>query len=92
MKNINPTITDPGAVTEVQKEESHSHHMGHCFDYIRQALMCAGDTTLEQATVLPGRNVSTVDGWGIAHQCKRWDDMVDWTLEHHAPQDRDGIL
>jgi hypothetical protein len=27
-----------------------AHHSAHCFDYIRQALMCAGDTTLEGKT------------------------------------------
>ncbi|KIN07699.1 hypothetical protein OIDMADRAFT_16278, partial [Oidiodendron maius Zn] len=26
-----------------------SHHVDHCVDYLRQAIMCAGDTTLEKA-------------------------------------------
>jgi hypothetical protein len=47
-------------------------HVYHCFDYIRQALMCAGDLTLEwPRTEKDGRRFA-VDGWGISHQCKSW--------------------
>lgn len=48
-------------------------HIVHCFDYIRQGIMCAGDTTLES----PARRVplaaenarSPIDGSGISHSC-----------------------
>jgi Mycotoxin biosynthesis protein UstYa len=47
-------------------------HVYHCFDYIRQALMCAGDLTLEwPRTEKDGRRFA-VDGWGVSHQCKSW--------------------
>ncbi|KAH8901698.1 hypothetical protein GQ53DRAFT_835370 [Thozetella sp. PMI_491] len=39
------------------------HHTIHCFDYLRQAILCAGDTTLEGTTVYG-------EGWGSLHQCK----------------------
>ncbi|TKA79592.1 hypothetical protein B0A55_03354 [Friedmanniomyces simplex] len=47
-------------------------HVFHCFDYVRQALMCAGDMTVEwPRTEADGRRFA-VDGWGITHECKDW--------------------
>ncbi|OQO10595.1 hypothetical protein B0A48_03893 [Cryoendolithus antarcticus] len=42
-----------------------AHHAAHCFDYIRQAIICAGDTTLEGKTELGA-------GWGTSHQDKEF--------------------
>ncbi|KAE9369811.1 hypothetical protein N431DRAFT_53420 [Stipitochalara longipes BDJ] len=53
-------------------------HVYHCFDYIRQALMCAGDLTLEwPRTEKDGRRFA-VDGWGVSHQCKSWEAISDY--------------
>ena len=50
----------------------HGQHVGHCFDYLRQSIMCAGDMSMEWPRTEPdGRRVA-VDGWGIPHQCKSW--------------------
>ena len=47
-------------------------HVYHCFDYIRQALMCHADLTVEwPRTEADGRRFA-VDGWNIEHQCKSW--------------------
>ncbi|KAL1591908.1 hypothetical protein SLS60_011500 [Paraconiothyrium brasiliense] len=51
-------------------------HINHCFEYIRQAIMCAGDVALEgAATTFPGDPVSGEDlggsdGWDAKHVCK----------------------
>ena len=47
-------------------------HVHHCFDYIRQALMCAGDMTVEWPRTEEDGSRFAVDGWGITHQCKSW--------------------
>lgn len=47
-------------------------HVFHCFDYIRQALMCAGDMTIEWPRTEPDGRRFAVDGWGITHECKSW--------------------
>ncbi|RMZ33893.1 hypothetical protein D0859_01974 [Hortaea werneckii] len=47
-------------------------HVFHCFDYIRQALMCAGDMTIEWPRVEADGSRFAVDGWGITHECKSW--------------------
>ncbi|KAK7947795.1 uncharacterized protein PG986_008681 [Apiospora aurea] len=91
-----------GAKADVYGEESLSGaelkqqqmtHIGHCFDYLRQAVMCAGDMTLEGAMLLPNGEVGPagVDGWGATHQCRSWEQAVEWTLQHKAPHNHTGI-
>ena len=54
--------------------------MEHCFDYLRQGIMCAGDMSLEGVIVseekedgMQRRSGSrVVDGWGMKHECKSW--------------------
>ncbi|KAK1957580.1 hypothetical protein LY78DRAFT_726910 [Colletotrichum sublineola] len=41
-------------------------HLYHCWDYLRQAIMCAGDTTLEWK---PADDIGST-GWGYQHVCK----------------------
>ncbi len=47
-------------------------HIYHCFDYIRQALMCAGDMTIEWPREEADGRRFAFDGWGIAHECQSW--------------------
>lgn len=47
-------------------------HMAHCFDYLRQSLMCHGDMTLEWPRTEADGSRFAVDGWGIEHQCRDW--------------------
>ncbi|KAM3418124.1 hypothetical protein BST61_g6329 [Cercospora zeina] len=61
----------------------HDKHVYHCFDYLRQALMCAGDTALEKFD--PGSNVTF--GWGVSHVCKDWDALMDMAIEKAKPLD-----
>ena len=53
-------------------------HANHCFDSIRQYVMCtAGDTLLYSW----GRNVT---GDGQERQCRDWGKLRDWAKEHTA--------
>lgn len=48
--------------------------MLHCFDYLRQGVMCQGDLTLEWPRTEEdgtGRRFA-VDGWGVGHVCRAW--------------------
>ena len=47
-------------------------HIHHCFDYIRQSLMCAGDMAMEWPRTEPDGRRIAVDGWGVPHECKSW--------------------
>ncbi len=57
-------------------------HMYHCFDYIRQALMCAGDMTVEWPRVEPDGRRFAFDGWGVPHLCKDWVGRAQWISLH----------
>ncbi|KAK5701749.1 hypothetical protein LTR97_004567 [Elasticomyces elasticus] len=52
--------------------QPHDDHVYHCLDYIRQALMCAGDMTIEWPRTETDGSKFAVDGWGITHECKDW--------------------
>jgi hypothetical protein len=45
-------------------------HVDHCYDYIRQAIMCAGDMSIEGAAVLETEKERPhIDGYGTSHEC-----------------------
>ncbi|KAK3311961.1 hypothetical protein B0H66DRAFT_614226 [Apodospora peruviana] len=72
------------------EEYVREEHVYHCFDYIRQAIMCAGDTALEKARTVDGKVVRGVDGWGAGHYCRDWDVIFRWAEEHRSG-DLEGI-
>ena len=45
-------------------------HVKHCFDYLRQALMCAADMTLELLRPPQEGKIPGVHGWGVEHVCR----------------------
>lgn len=53
-------------------------HVDHCFDYLRQAIMCVGDISLEHSVV---PDEFGFNGWGTAHQCADWQTMWDIAIE-----------
>lgn len=44
-------------------------HIEHCFAYLKQSILCAGDTTLEG----PDKAGRGLHGWGVEHQCREWE-------------------
>jgi hypothetical protein len=64
----------------------HAHnHPGrpdHCFDYLRQLIMCNLDLTYEPARVDLDGIRRVADGWGTVHQCKDWSAINSWMLKN----------
>jgi hypothetical protein len=61
-------------------------HINHCFEYIRQSIMCAGDVALEgAATTFPpgesGEDRGGSDGWDAKHVCKNYDQVYRYLEE-----------
>ncbi|KAH0596114.1 hypothetical protein MHUMG1_05975 [Metarhizium humberi] len=56
-------------------------HLIHCWDYLRQSIMCAGDTSLEWVHRLDSPPGET-SGWGFQHTCKNFDAIFDWAESH----------
>ncbi|KAI1630921.1 hypothetical protein F4809DRAFT_654420 [Biscogniauxia mediterranea] len=68
--HLEPTKTDG----------STSAHMRHCFDYLRQSLTCAADTTLEPVDP----ELGGVTGWGNSRICHNYSELVGWAEEHRV--------
>ncbi|KAJ7910449.1 O-methyltransferase-domain-containing protein [Mycena leptocephala] len=54
-------------------------HLDRCIDWIRQALMCAGDTSV--VVWDPKQNKTTFQG-DVAHTCRNFDKLRDWGKSH----------
>ncbi|EUC27522.1 DUF3328 domain containing protein [Pyrenophora tritici-repentis] len=76
--------------TENQVEEGHSSvHTNHCFDYLRQAILCNSDMTLEGGT-RPGDHKGT-NGFGHLHSCRNNKEAVQW-IEDYRVSDKRFII
>jgi hypothetical protein len=52
-------------------------HRSHCVEYLRQSILCAGDTTLEGET----GSWTKSTGWGQTHSCVDLDALTDYANE-----------
>jgi hypothetical protein len=59
-----------------------SSHIAHCYDYLRQSILCESDITLEGRS-LHGEELGT-DGWGATHVCKDHKALFKWAEEHQV--------
>ncbi|PMD61033.1 uncharacterized protein K444DRAFT_385420 [Hyaloscypha bicolor E] len=64
--------------------EDEYDHLLHCNDYLRQSIICAGDTTLEKAKVHSEKRLG-VDGMGVSHRCRDWNTIFKF-VEDNSPQ------
>lgn len=62
-------------------------HMLHCFDYLRQALMCAADTNLEHVS----RKTRITTGWNSDKICRNYGKVFEWA-EQWANSSDVGIM
>ena len=51
-----------------------SPHASHCFDYLRQSLLCSADSSLEPAEA----SMDGFFGWGFRRECRDYDALRDW--------------
>jgi hypothetical protein len=81
---LTSTSTSLSSLVTLAQKQSRTNHLAHCYDFLRQAILCAGDMTLEgKAKVKPeedagvsreaiGGGQAHVTGWGARHVCKDW--------------------
>ena len=64
-------------------DEAHPH-VKHCFDYLRQSIMCCADATLEPFVKRDGKTPEPKgsSGYGATHQCRDFDGLADWIGDH----------
>ncbi|KAK1755530.1 hypothetical protein QBC47DRAFT_460516 [Echria macrotheca] len=62
-------------------------HVAHCFDYLRQSILCCGDVALEgQQTTFPDGFVGS-DGWDSHHVCRDYDEVKEYLERNRAGDD-----
>jgi hypothetical protein len=69
----------------VELTEEVAHHSAHCFNYIRQSLMCNADVTLEGKT-------DAGPGEGSEHECVDYDALLKWANDHAGFRWRNSLL
>ncbi|KAI1465030.1 uncharacterized protein F4812DRAFT_128443 [Daldinia caldariorum] len=85
-----PPLTNLSSIPEFENSTSTRiapFHIRHCFDYIRQALMCAADTNLE----VLDHETHLTNGWGQPKQCRDYEHVFTWA-ERYANSSDTGIV
>ncbi|KAI0882873.1 uncharacterized protein GGS22DRAFT_195606 [Annulohypoxylon maeteangense] len=59
----------------------HGSHSLHCFDYLRESIICSADSALEpfRSPFDGGTQGNGVDGFGSVHQCRDFKQLFDWS-------------
>jgi hypothetical protein len=78
MNSVNDLILNEGNLGAAKGGVDPDVHLSYCFDYLRQSLMCHGDTALEGLQTSLGSDVDGTDGWNVRHICKPWDRIKTW--------------
>ena len=55
---------------KISEEIASGFHVNHCFDYLRQAILCSADLALEGINGTEGAT-----GWGVPHLCRNLDEV-----------------
>ncbi|KAJ7641908.1 hypothetical protein FB45DRAFT_901322 [Roridomyces roridus] len=66
-------------------------HLDHCVDWMRQSLMCAGDTSAVVWQWDPVQNITTFQG-SVAHTCRNFDKLREWAKENEIQRRFDNSV
>ena len=74
-----------GHLADMQHIHDHNkrpdpHHLRHCFDYLRQSLICMADTNLEPVD----RDLGGVTGWEFERTCRDFEKVKAWANRWHS--------
>ena len=79
-------------VAFVTNRTGSAHHVEHCLRYMRQAVLCYADTTLEPAFtgLVNGKWEHGATGIGSVHRCKDWTALRKYLDDHPARPAKPG--
>lgn len=66
--------------------ERNDDHAAHCFEYLRNQILCMGDMTLEGS-----QSVLDATGAGQAHMCRNREEAIAW-IEGRRVDDLQSIV
>lgn len=82
LNTLRKIYMEPGWASDDQK----SWNVRKCLNFIRQAILCNGDITLEPSfeyTLDDGRHVPGAHGMDVAHKCRDWTRVRTFTEDNH---------
>ncbi|QYT06459.1 hypothetical protein H0G86_013308 [Trichoderma simmonsii] len=70
-----------GKLSHDEAQKLHDAHSLHCFDYLRESILCAADSALEpfRSPFDGGTKGNGVDGFGTVHQCRDFKQLYEWS-------------
>ncbi|CAD6455074.1 84749db0-a147-457c-8d33-f5aafdea4d70 [Sclerotinia trifoliorum] len=76
---LNNDAATSGTLLVEEELEPHMRrsHMRHCIDFLRQSLMCCGDSSIE----IVDPELKGVTGWDTEHMCTNWEELQDWVRQ-----------
>lgn len=63
-----------GAGTEEMNHRTSHHHIRHCFEYLRQSLICLADSNMEEMNY----TTQGVSGWETERTCRNFEQLKSW--------------
>lgn len=77
------TVARDGLITDPEILRSKIPHDNHCFQFIRQSILCKADNSL--VPMQTSSNVSLARmGFGNTRQCRNWEQVRQFVLENDA--------
>ncbi|PCH37446.1 hypothetical protein WOLCODRAFT_84396, partial [Wolfiporia cocos MD-104 SS10] len=73
-------LAGKGHVASGATRSDDKNHQQHCLNYLRQAILCSADATLEPEVGEGSRNVGK--GLGVTHVCRDWRKLYDYAAEN----------
>lgn len=73
------TVARAGLVTDPETLRAKIGHDNHCFQFVRQSIMCQADDTLIR---LPRNGSLSQVGFGVTHQCRNWAQVRNFVLQN----------
>ncbi|MCJ1310856.1 hypothetical protein MMC25_004524 [Agyrium rufum] len=74
------STSEPGLIEDFDFGHDRNVHVKHCFEYIRQSLICSADSSIEPAS--PG--IDGFLGWDFGRQCRNYEELKDWAEQSRA--------
>ncbi|KDR68071.1 hypothetical protein GALMADRAFT_78988, partial [Galerina marginata CBS 339.88] len=76
------TLARDGFVKDPEALKSQIKHNNHCFQYLRQSILCRADSSL--VPVSDSNQTLSQAGFGVMHRCKNWSQVRKFVLQARA--------
>ena len=77
------TVARDGLVTDPEILRNKVSHDNHCFQFIRQSILCKADDSLVPMQTNPNVSLAAM-GFGNTHRCRNWEQVRQFVFENDA--------